>query len=241
LFDSRYGIALTSPLTSIAASHAVTPSTMSFVSYRRLISTLSALSILTALAFGCPGPDCLATNQARQAPVYITATKPCDGCHHEPTSPHQQSVITITSRTCSSNSIVPYTSGSSTFWLSTPSCPSAPTVTSWMPQNATCAAPQSAGQATKTLPAVTYTTVLPESCSPSEIRYPGSTIWGTTTYLTTITSTIVQTSTEYSISQASYPGPTIVSTLPGSTQVITYTRTGETLIFTPPASLQTVT
>lgn len=117
---------------------------MSFVSSRRLISTLSTLSILTALAFGCPGLDCLAINQARQAPVYITTTKPCDGCHHEPTSPHQQSITTITSRQCSSKSAVPYTSGSSTFWLSTPSCPSQPTVTSWMTQNGTCAAPQSA-------------------------------------------------------------------------------------------------
>lgn len=214
---------------------------MSFVSSRRLISTLSTLSILTALAFGCPGPDCLAINQARQAPVYITTTKPCDGCHHEPTSPHQQSVVTITSRQCTSKSVVPYTSGSSTFWLSTPSCPSQPTVTSWMTQNGTCAAPQSAGRATTTLAAVTYTTVLPGSCAPSEIYYPGSTIWGTATQLTTITSTIVQTATQYSVSNASYPGPTIVSTLPGSTQVITYTRPGETLVFTPPASLQTVT
>lgn len=214
---------------------------MSLVSSRRLILTLSTLFILIALAFGCPGPDCLAVNQARQAPVYITTTKPCDGCHHEPTSPRQQSVITITSRQCTSKSLVPYTSGSATFLLSTPNCPSQPTVTSWMTQSGTCPTPQSAGRATETLPPVTYTTVLPGSCSPSEIHYPGSTIWGTATYLTTITSTIVQTSTEHSISHASYPGPTIVSTLPGSTQVITYTRPGETLVFTPPASLQTVT
>ena len=214
---------------------------MSLVSSKRLVVTLSTLLSLTALVFGCPGPDCLAINQARQAPAYITSTEPCDQCHHEPTSPRQQSVITITSRQCTSKSIVPYTSGSSTFWLSSPSCPSQPTVTSWMSQNGTCAAAQSAGRATTTLPAVTYTTVLPESCSPSEIHYPGSTIWGTATQLTTITSTIVQTSTEYSVSHASYPGPTIVSTLPGSTQVITYTRPGETLVFTPPAYLQIVT
>jgi hypothetical protein len=232
---------LISPLTSPPQSPSVTPSTMSFVPPGRLITTLSALLILTALASGCPGPDCLAINQARQAPVYITTTKPCDGCHHEPTSPRQQSVITITSSKCTSSSVVPYTSGTSTFWFSTPSCPSQPTVTSWMSQNGTCAAPQSAGRATTTLPPITYTTVLPGSCSPSEIYYPGSTIWGTATQLTTITSTIVQTSIEYSVSSASYPGPTIVSTLPGSTQVITYTRPGETLIFTPPASLQTVT
>jgi hypothetical protein len=219
---------------------------MSLVVCRRLITTLSALSILATLASvtlasGCPGPDCLAVNQARQAPVYVTTTKPCDGCHHEPTSPRQQSIITITSRRCTTSSIVPYTSGSSTFWLSTPRCPSQPTVTSWMPQNDTCAAPQSAGQATTTLPPITFTTVLPGSCSPSEIFHPGSTVWGTVTQLTTVTSTIVQTSIEYSVSRASYPGPTIVSTLPGSTQVITYTRPGETLIFTPSASLRTVT
>lgn len=197
---------------------------MSFVSSRRLISALSTLSVLTAIAFGCPGPDCLATNQARQAPVYVTTTKPCDGCHHEPTSSHQQSVITITSRQCSTKSVVPYTSGSSTFWLSTPSCPSQPTVTSWMTQDGTCVVPQSVGRTTTTLAAIAYTTVLPGSCSPSEIYYPGSTVWGTATQLTTITSTIVQTATEYSISHASYPGPTVVSMLPGSTQVITYTH-----------------
>ena len=163
---------------------------MLFVPSRRLISTLSTLSILATLTLGCPGPDCLAINQARQAPVYVTTTRPCDGCHHDSTSPARQSIITITSRQCTSKSIVPYTSGSSIFWLSTPSCPSQPTVTSWMPQNGTCAAPRSAGQATTTLPPVTFTTVLPGSCSPSEIHYPGSTIWGTATHLTTITSTI---------------------------------------------------
>ena len=158
---------------------------MSFASSRRLISALSTLSVLAAIAFGCPGPDCLAINQARQAPVYITITKPCDGCHHEPTSPHQQPVITITSRQCSSKSVVPYTSGSSTFWLSTPSCPSQPTVTSWMTQDGTCVAPQSAGRATTTLAAITYTTVLPGSGSPSEIYYPSSTVWGTATTIRT--------------------------------------------------------
>jgi hypothetical protein len=167
--------------------------------------------------------------------------------------------------------VVPYTSGSSTFWISTPSCPSQPTVTSWMSTNGTCAAPQSGNLITTTLPAytvtqpvtytsyatesppatitlsantlppITYTTVLPGSCSPSEVFFPGSTILGTATQLTTITSTIVQTATEYSISRASYPGPMVVRTLPGSTQVITYTRPGETLVFTPYASLQIVT
>lgn len=183
----------------------------------RLVSTLFTLLILTTLAFGCPGPDCLATDRARQASAYVTTTKPCDGCHHEPTSPPQRPVITITSRQCATRSILPYTSGSSTFWLSTPSCPLQPTVTSWIPRNGTCP--------------------LPGSCSPA----PGATFWGTATQLTTVTSTIVQTSTEYSVSHALYPGPTVVSTLPGSTQVITYTRPGETLVFTPSASLQTIT
>lgn len=182
---------------------------MSFVTSVRLVSTLSTLLILTTLVFACPGPDCLATDRARQAPVYITTTKPCHGaiCHHEPTSPPQRPVITITSHRCATKSIIPYTSGSSTFWLSTPSCPLQPTVTSWMPRSGTCPLP----------------------------------VWGTATHLTTIISTIVQTSTEYSIAHASYPGPTVVSTLPGSTQVITYTRPGETLVFTPSASLQTIT
>jgi hypothetical protein len=244
---------------------------MSFVTSMRLGSTLSALLIFTTLAFGCPGPDCLAINKARQVPIYVTSTKPCDECHHEPTSPLTRPVVTITSHQCASRSVVPYTSGSSTFWVSTPSCPSQPTVTSWMSTNGTCAAPQSGNLITTTLPAytvtqpvtytsyatgsppatvnlppstlppITYTTVLPGSCSPSEVFFPGSTIWGTATQLTTITSTIVQTATEYSVSHESYFGPTVVSTLPGSNQVITYTRPGETLFFTPSASLQIVT
>lgn len=82
------------------------------------------------------------------------------GRHHVPTSPHQKFVITITSRQCSSDSVVPCTSGSSTFWPSTSSCPSQPTVTSWMTRDGTCAAPQSAGRATEALPPITY----PLSC-----------------------------------------------------------------------------
>jgi hypothetical protein len=262
-------VASTSPLSS--SLFTVVRSDVSFVTSMRLGSTLSALLIFTTLAFGCPGPDCLATNRARQAPVYVTSTEPCDECHHEPTSPAQRPVVTISSYQCSTRSVVPYTSGYSTFWVSTPTCPSQPTVTSWMTTNGTCAAPQSGNLVTTTLPAytvtrpvtytsyatgsppatvtlpastlppITYTTVLAGSCSPSEVYFPGSMIWGTATQLTTITSTIVQTATEYSISRASYPGPTVVSTLPGSTQVITYTRPGETLVFTPSASVQIVT
>jgi hypothetical protein len=224
---------------------------------RYLLSTLSALSLLLFVVSGCPGPDCEAAHDASPAPVYLATTKPCDVCHHGADQPPQRAVSTITSHRCASKSIVPYTSGSSTFWLSTPSCPSQTTVTSWMPQSDTCAAPQSGGLATKTLPAVTFTsyasgslpatvflpastpspithtTILPGSCVPSEIYHPGSTYWGTATQFTTVTSTIVKTE--------SYPGPTVNNTLPGSTQVVTYTRPGETIVTTLSESARTIT
>jgi hypothetical protein len=224
---------------------------------RYLLSTLSALSLLLSVVSGCPGPDCEAAHDASPAPVYLATTKPCDVCHHGADQPPQRAVSTITSHRCASKSIVPYTSGSSTFWLSTPSCPSQTTVTSWMPQSDTCAAPQSGGLATKTLPAVTFTsyasgsppatvflpastpspithtTILPGSCVPSEIYHPGSTYWGTATQFTTVTSTIVKTE--------SYPGPTVNNTLPGSTQVVTYTRPGETIVTTLSESARTIT
>jgi hypothetical protein len=224
---------------------------------RYLLSTLSALSLLLFVVSGCPGPDCEAAHDASPAPVYLATTKPCDVCHHGADQPPQRAVSTITSHRCASKSIVPYTSGSSTFWLSTPSCPSQTTVTSWMPQSDTCAAPQSGGLATKTHPAVTFTsyasgsppatvflpastpspithtTILPGSCVPSEIYHPGSTYWGTATQFTTVTSTIVKTE--------SYPGPTVNNTLPGSTQVVTYTRPGETIVTTLSESARTIT
>jgi hypothetical protein len=204
----------------------------------RLDLTLSALLIFTTLAFGCPGPDCLATNRARQAPVYVTGTKPCDECHHEPTSPAQRPVITITSHQCASRSVVPYTSASSTFWVSTPSCPSQPTVTSWMSANGTCAAPQSGNLVTTTLPAytvtrpITYTSYVTGS-PPATITLPAST-------LPPITYTTVLPGSCTPIEVYS-PGSAVVSTLPGSTQVITYTRPGETLVFMPSDSLRVVT
>jgi hypothetical protein len=224
---------------------------------RYLLSTLSALSLLLSIVSGCPGPDCEAAHDESPAPVYLISIKPCDECHQGADQSPQRAVSTITYHRCASKSIVPYTSGSSTFWLSTPSCPSQTTVTSWMPQSDTCAAPQSGGLATKTLPAVTFTsyapgsppatvflpastpspithtTILSGSCVPSEIYHPGSTYWGTATQLTTVTSTIVKTE--------SYPGPTVNNTLPASTQVVTYTRPGETIVTTLSESARTIT
>ena len=218
-------------------------------------SSLLVLSLLLPTAIGCPGPDCVANESTAVVP--FTTTKPCDGCHHGAMQLPRRPVSTITSHRCDSKSIVPYTSGSSTFWLSTPGCPSQTTVTSWIPPSDTCAAPQSGGLATRTLPAVTYTsyasgsppatvflpastpspvthtTVLSGSCLPSEIYHPGSTFWGTATRYTTLTSTIVETET--------LQGPTIVDTLPGSTQVVTYTRPGETVVTTLPESARTIT
>jgi hypothetical protein len=214
---------------------------------RYLLSTLLALSLLLFTVSGCPGPDCVGAYDASAASIRYNGED----------QQIQRPVSTITSSRCTSKSAVPYTSGSSTFWLPTPSCPVQTTVTSWVPQSDTCAAPQSGGLATTTLPAVTYTsyasgsppatvflpastlsaitytTILSGSCLPNETYHPGSTFWGTATQFTTVTSTIVRTE--------SYPGPTVVNTIPGSTQVVTYTRPGETIVTTLPGSARTIT
>lgn len=167
----------------------------------------------------------------------------------------QRPVSTITSSRCTSKSAVPYTSWSSTFWLPKLSCPVQTTMTSWVPQSETCAAPQSGGLATTTLPAVTftpyasgsppatvflpastlstttYTTILSGSCLPNETYHPGSTYWATVTQFTTVTSTIVR--------NESYPGPTV----PGPIQTIVSTQVGYTIILTQtePGSTQYIT
>jgi hypothetical protein len=195
---------------------------------RYLLSTLSALSLLLFTVSGCP--DCVGAYDASAASIR----------YHGEDQQIQRPVSTITSSRCTSKSAVPYTSGSSTFWLPTPSCPVQTTVTSWVPQSDTCAAPQSGGLATTTvfLPASTlspiiYTTSLSGSCLPSDVYHPGSTYWGTATQFTTVTSTTVR--------NESYPGPTVVKTIPGSTQVVTYTRPGETVVTTLPESARTTT
>jgi hypothetical protein len=214
---------------------------------RYLLSTLSALSLLLSIVSGCPGPDCEGSYDASAASIR----------YHGADEQIQRPVSTITSSRCTSKSAVPYTSGSSTFWPPTPSCSVQTTVTSWVPQSDTCAAPQSGGLATTTLPAVThtsyasgsppatvflpastpspitYTTILSGSCLSNETYHPGSTYWATATQFTTVTSTIVR--------NESYPGPTVVNTIPGSTQVITYTLPGETVVTTLPESARTIT
>jgi hypothetical protein len=212
---------------------------------RYLLSTLSALSLLLSIVSACPGPDCVGTYDASAASIH----------YHGADEQIQRPVSTITSSRCTSKSAVPYTPGSSTFWLPTPSCPVQTTVTSWVPQSDTCAAPQSGGLATLTLPAVTftsyasgsppatvflpastlspttYTTILSGSCLPNETYHQGSTYWATATQFTTVTSTIVR--------NESYPGPTV----PGPIQTIVSTQAGSTIVLTQtePGSTQYIT
>lgn len=78
---------------------------MSVATVFSLTFLLAFAPIVCASAAPCPGPDC----EKGPVPVYTTTTKPCDECEHEkPTS------------TCTTQrTVIPYTSGSSTFYIHT--------------------------------------------------------------------------------------------------------------------------
>lgn len=156
---------------------------------------LSILYLLLSTSQACPGPDCEETYNAPPNAAYITTTERCtgpDGCYREPTPPPQHPVVTITSHRCASKSIVPYTSSSSTFWLSSVTCSTLSAVTSWLAPNDTCIAPQSCGSASTiyqnvTLPASTALsvttvkwpithTVFASGSAPATVTLPASTL-----------------------------------------------------------------
>lgn len=143
---------------------------MCFLPSRHLLLALSTLYSFLTISHACPGPDCAEPHDQPLNAVYLTTTKPCMGCHHASSLPLQHPIITIMSHKCASQSVVPYTSGSSTYWVSSASCPRLPAVTSWIPANEICIAPQSCGPASTiyenvTLPASSYeyVTTLPAS------------------------------------------------------------------------------
>lgn len=179
---------------------------MSFVSLRPLPLVLSALCLLFSSALVEACAECEEKGMIGVIPFAITSTVPCHDCHHQQTSPPNSPVITVTSHKCASRTVTPYTSGTSTFWVSSSSCP--------VPQSPICPAPVQASATTVfrnitqppllstilryvnvTIP-ITYTSyatgsppatvTLPASTAIRETSYPVlSTVIGTATQLTT--------------------------------------------------------
>lgn len=88
---------------------------MSVVTALSLAFLLIFSPLISASAIACP--EC---EEGQPPPVYVTKTEPCDECEHEKPTPYVPSALTSTISTCRSRrSVIPYTSGSSTFYIST--------------------------------------------------------------------------------------------------------------------------
>ena len=89
--------------------------TFPFVHHIVEMSVVTALSFAFLLVFS-PLTSVSAAPEAKPPPVYVTTTEPCDECEYEqPTQVHTVSTSTCTT----SRSVIPYTSGSATYYITT--------------------------------------------------------------------------------------------------------------------------
>lgn len=198
-----------------------------------------------------PCDECEEHNQQQQTPTPVIITEQCDECEHNHLqTPHPVSaVFTSTISTCGrpTRSVIPYTSGSSTFYVS--SCiPStlwhtAMPSTMWYTQNGTCG-PQSTvfENITTVSTSISTATIYQNGTAPPAITITGSGQVSTLTVTSfppqtgpvqfqTLVSTLVSTQSITYTSYASGSPPATVTLV--STQEVTTTSfesgSGETL------------